>query len=726
MGFSFSEPVTAPGGYPSSQGCHPPIVSEVSTIPAPRLAVRAISASRLAAATLTGLVVVSIIVRTWAASKHAGPAYFPDEYLYPELSRSIAASGHAYVRGVPSHFAPLLAPLVTAPGWLLGSVTTGYHAVQAINATFVSLAAVPVFALARTLRLGRPQALAAAALTVLLPGLLYTSFMLSEPIAYPLVLAAVATGVRALDRPGAKSIGLFVGFVVLASFARLQFAVLLPCFLVALVGVLAREQRVKATLRRHWRSGAVLVLATVALAAAGPARSTGYYPSFLHVSIDFGNLFSSLGLNALILAVGTGLVLLPGAILGAVGAVERPRIRAELAFALLTVAVTVALLLQASIYGDTHVAQTRYTFYLVPLWVLSFLLYAQRGWPRRRILGLVSLGLLTAALTTPLSSAAIGQGKMHAPELFAVARLQQAYNGLAGKTSDAIFLALLVGIVLVTVAAWARPKLGTIVAIVFAAAYMCALSVGAYAYDSANTHTVRAAFVGGNPSWVDELHVGKARLVMTPNGLMADELEQLFWNKSVDREVLLPGARPTDLLPVGKGTVRGDGTLLVDGHPLTEPALIDQYSTSVQVRDGKRLGSDPTSVLYRPAGALKLRLVAIGQLNTHWLGERGAFLVWPDVRGGPVAGHIVLRLSLPAGAGTIRMQFRVKHLLRNVAISPGKPRVLRLTVCGRGPTDATFAAQSSGRLGDGRIVSVRSQPPVFEPDPRACAVSAKR
>ena len=266
----------------------------MSSVPAPRLAVRAISASRLTAATLAGLVIVSVIVRTWAASKHAGPAYFPDEYLYPELSRSIATTGHAYVRGAPSHFAPLLAPLVTAPGWLLGNVTTGYHAVQAINATFVSLAAVPVFALARTLRLGRPQALAAAALALVLPGLLYTSFMLSEPIAYPLVLAAVATGVRALDRPSARSIAAFVGFVLLASFARLQFAVLLPCFLVALVGVLAREQRVKATLRQHWRAGAALVLATVVLAAVGPARSTGYYPSFLHVGIDFGNLFSSL------------------------------------------------------------------------------------------------------------------------------------------------------------------------------------------------------------------------------------------------------------------------------------------------------------------------------------------------------------------------------------------------------------------------------------------------
>jgi 4-amino-4-deoxy-L-arabinose transferase-like glycosyltransferase len=674
---------------------------------------------------LSALVVVSAAVRTWAASRHVSPAYFPDEYLYSELSRSIATSGHAYVRGAPSHFAPLLAPLVTAPAWLFGSVSAGYHAAQAINAVFVSLAAVPVFVLARTLRLGRPYALAAAALALVLPGLLYSSFMLSEPIAYPFVLAAVATGVRALDRPTWRTIALFLGFVVLASFARLQFAVLLPCFLVALVGMLAREQRVKITLRRHWRSAVALVLATVALAAAGPARSTGYYPSFLHVGINVGNTLSSLGLNALILAIGTGLVLLPGSILGAVAAIERPRIRAELGFALLTVTVTVALLLQASIYGDTHVAQTRYTFYIVPLWVISFLLYAQRGWPRRRAVALLTLGLLTAALTTPLTTAAIGQGKIHAPELFAVGQIEQSFNNNAGKTSSLFFIALLVGAVLTTGAAWARPKVATIVALTFAVACMCVLSVAAYGFDSTNTKSVRAAFAGSNPSWVDELHLGPVQMVITPNGLMTDSLEQMFWNRSVDRAVLLPGAKPTDSLPAGKGTVTGDGTLLVNGRQVTGPALIDQYSTSVQVRGAARLGSDPSSVLYRPSGALKFKLVAIGQYDQHWLGQRGAFLIWPDAVGGPVAGQVVLRLSLPAGARTIRMQFRGKHVLRNLTVAAGSRRTVRIPVCGTGPVELTFAAMWSGRIGDGRTVSAGSQPPVFERNAQACAVGSK-
>ncbi len=695
--------------------------SSVSSVSAPLSAVRAQSASKVAVFTLAGLVVVSAVVRTVVASRHAGPAYFPDEYLYTELSRSIATSGHAYVRGAPSHFAPLLAPLLTAPAWLFGGVASGYRTAQAINATFASLAAVPVFVLARTLRLGRPQALAAAALTLVLPGLLYTSFMLSEPIAFPFVLAAVAAGVRALDRPSRRSIAVFLVFVVLATFARLQFAVLLPCFLVAFVGVLARERRVKETLTRHWKSGAALLLATAGLAVAGPARSTGYYPSFTHVGIHLGNLVSTLGLNTLILAVGTGLVLLPGAILGTVGAIERPRLRAELAFALLTLAVTVALLLQASIYGDTHAAQTRYTFYLVPLWILSFLLYAQRGWPRRRALALLGLGLVTAALTTPLTTAAIAQGKVHSPELFAVARFEQSFKNVAGTTSLAIFLAVLAGVVLVTLLAFTRPKLATATALGFAAVFMGVLSIGAYAFDASNTTSVRQAFAGTNPSWIDDLHLGSVRMVLTPGGIMTDPLEQMFWNRSVDRAVLLPDAKPTDLLPVGKGTIAGDGTLLVDHKPLTSPAVIDQYSTSVQVRGAARLGSGPTSVLYRPSNALTLRMVVIGQLDQRWLTEHGALIVWPSVKGGPVAGRIVVRLSLPEGAGRIGVDFRSKKMRRVVEVSSGQePLVARIPVCGRGPVAVFYAARASGRLGDGRVVSVRSQPPVFEPARAAC------
>ena len=673
--------------------------------------------SRRAALAVAGLVVASAVARSLAASLHAGPAYFPDEYLYSELARSIAATGHADVRGAPAHFAPLLASIVTAPAWLFGNVATGYRVAQAINACCVSLAAVPVYALGRTLRLERRWAFTAAALSLLLPGLLYTSFMLSEPIAYPLVLAAAAAGVRALVAPRLRTLALFVAFVVLASFARLQFAVLLPCFLVAFAGLLARERRIL----RHWRAAGALVLATAALAAIGPARSTGYYPSFLHVHVQPGNLVSAVGLNMLILAIGTGLVLLPGSLLGVWEAIARPRLRAERAFALLTLTVTAGILLQASIYGDTHVAQTRYTFYLVPLWILSFFLYAQRGWERRRVLTLAGLGLVAAALTTPLTTAAYGQGKIHAPELFAVARIEQAFHGVAGTTSSAFLLVLAGGIALVTACASVRPRLATVVAAAFAASFMAVLSVGAYAFDATNTREVRAAFAGPDPSWIDNLHLGMVSMVVTPNGLMTDPLEQMFWNRSVDRAVLLPDAKPPDALPATKSIVEGNGALFDNGRPLTGPALIDQYSSSVQVRDARRLGSDPTSVLYRPEGDLDLRLLAIGEYDRAWLGERGALVVWPSKAGGKVAGDIILHLGLPPGVPKIGVDFRGRHVADDITVRGGTARTAEIPVCGTGPVDLLFAARASGRLGDGRVVSVQSRPPVFEPAPRACS-----
>src|ERR1700716_1778458 len=70
-----------------------------------------------AAAPLAGLVAVSVVIRVVAGFMRVSPMYFPDEYRYAELSRSLAAHGHLLVRGAPAHFLPLLAPILTAPAW---------------------------------------------------------------------------------------------------------------------------------------------------------------------------------------------------------------------------------------------------------------------------------------------------------------------------------------------------------------------------------------------------------------------------------------------------------------------------------------------------------------------------------------------------------------------------------------------------------------------------------
>ena len=44
------------------------------------------------------VVVASTVVRAWAARFHAGPAYFPDEYIYTELGRSYRLMSEAMER----------------------------------------------------------------------------------------------------------------------------------------------------------------------------------------------------------------------------------------------------------------------------------------------------------------------------------------------------------------------------------------------------------------------------------------------------------------------------------------------------------------------------------------------------------------------------------------------------------------------------------------------------
>ena len=81
----------------------------------------------------------------------ATPIYFPDEYIYSEVGRSIAEHGRPLVRGGSAHFPALLQPLLTAPAWLFDDVATSFRTIQLINAVVMSLGAVAVFWLARRL-----------------------------------------------------------------------------------------------------------------------------------------------------------------------------------------------------------------------------------------------------------------------------------------------------------------------------------------------------------------------------------------------------------------------------------------------------------------------------------------------------------------------------------------------------------------------------------------------
>ena len=61
---------------------------------------------------VAGIVAASFVFRFLTALTHSVPVYFPDEYIYATLARSIAESGRPLIRGGPAHFPALLEPLL--------------------------------------------------------------------------------------------------------------------------------------------------------------------------------------------------------------------------------------------------------------------------------------------------------------------------------------------------------------------------------------------------------------------------------------------------------------------------------------------------------------------------------------------------------------------------------------------------------------------------------------
>ena len=80
----------------------------------------------------------SFLLRFVAALWHTTPLYFPDEYIYSGIARSLAESGKPLIRGSSAHFPALLEPLLAAPFWLTHDPALAYRLTQAENALAMS------------------------------------------------------------------------------------------------------------------------------------------------------------------------------------------------------------------------------------------------------------------------------------------------------------------------------------------------------------------------------------------------------------------------------------------------------------------------------------------------------------------------------------------------------------------------------------------------------------
>jgi len=662
------------------------------------VALPAAPAERPLARALTARVGLSLIVgasflaRAVAAAAHPVPRYFPDEYLYTAMARALAAGHAPSVRGQAAHFPALLAPLLAAPWQALAGPEGAYRLTQLENALLMSLAAVPVYLLARRLALAKGWALACAAFAVLVPDLVFAGYTLADPVAYPFVLGAVYAGVVAVETASRRSQLSFLLLAALAAFARVQYVVLPLAYLVAAAAVdrrrVVRTQRLPLVLYGLGAAGA---------AALGAHRILGYYShvSRFHVG---GSVLRWMAVDLFLLGLAAGVVLVPGAVV----ALARPRGRCESGFAALTAVFGGGLLVEAALYAanGSDRFQERYLFSLLPLVPVAFGLYLKHGRPARLPVAALALTLLVLSARVPLSGYAAAAGKTDSPFLTAVFRLEHAL----GTANGALVVAALAALGALAAIAVSR-RGGGGAAIAATLAFAAVASAGAVASDVSNARDVRDTYLPRNPSWVDAAHVGPVTLVQTVGSPPDRAIEQLYWNRSVTREVRLGDALPTDVYAAPKLRVSRDGTLPGVGAAL----LFQGYAAAVRFQNATLRAAAGSFSLWTADGAPRLSLLEQGRYFDGWLARSGRLSLWPDASG-RTAGRLRFTLSLPPNGRPVSVRFGKM----SYRVLPGRATAVTYTIDTRGPWSLAFSARRGRWLADLRAVSVRSTLPTFE------------
>lgn len=224
------------------------------------------------------LFVVAVVVYAVLALRTPLPVLFPDEFRYSHLARGLADGTGTDWRGLPVHQTAMLYVYFLAPAWaLLSSSVDAWHATKVMGTVALCAQAFPVWWLARDVLDGdRRLALLCAALSLLGTWMLTSAETVTEVLAFPLTTAALCCAVMALRRPGSRLGWVALGLLALATWARVQTAVLAPALLVSLLidlarvpgGGDARARRVRAHAPLLIVSGAGFLLAAmIALAA---------------------------------------------------------------------------------------------------------------------------------------------------------------------------------------------------------------------------------------------------------------------------------------------------------------------------------------------------------------------------------------------------------------------------------------------------------------------------
>ena len=489
----------------------------------------------VAAAIVTAIFVARLV----AAFLIETPRYFPDEYFYTALSRSLWSGSFPSIRGEHVEFVSLLAPLVFAPAWLVDNVDVAYRIAQTEGALAIALSALPAYILAARIGLGDRSRVAAAVFAVAVPDAVYGGFMLSEPFAYPLFLTGVLLAVETLAAPTARKQVLFLVVCGLLVFTRTQFAVL-PIIYLCAGWAFSGHLSPRRVVREQWLVIAIVAIAGGLVATIGMHRSLGIYAGLASFELTPGDTLHWFAANAVLLAIASGWVIVPGAILGILSMI-RSRDARQRAFGLLVVPVIGALLLQAAIFGvGVGQLMERYTFYGAPLLALAFLAAMRDGFLERRAHRALLAAFAGLALMLPVDDLLLFARDDFAPVLVA---LRPARDALG----SAFPLAVVAPLIVATVAALIFARYGRPFAVALIGLAICG---GASA--GASVVLAEPGQGGARPIAIS----GPATFVASRSTDGSKLMSTLFWNPAIQR-VLVDAGHPDNFAATAAEIGRG-------------------------------------------------------------------------------------------------------------------------------------------------------------------------
>lgn len=606
---------------------------------------------------LCAIVIVSAALRLALAKPNPAPWIFGDEFVYANLAQSFAESGHFAIReSAGLHGYGPGYPMLIAPAYaIFGDLAHAFAAAKAINAVLMSLAAVPVYLIARRL-VSVPLALVAAALALAIPSLIYTGTIMTENAFYPAFFACVLGLLAALERPTLwRQLGALA--LVLAAFLiRAQAVTLVLAFVTAIVLVSVVETRVAGRLTRReltrrllefrvtWIAlGSGLALAMTAELARGrsPMQLLGGYQGLVESGYEVGSVARWVLFHAAELDLYVGILPFAALIALALQSFTRAELPRPLRlFGLLALSLAVWMTLvvgaTASFFasGGPGRIEERNLFYVAPLCLIALLVWVESGrlriWPVAAVAALLA-GALPGAI--PYNEFA------NLTALSDTLVMIPLWNLVFFHHIDAVSLAPLV-----TAASLAAallflllPRRLALLAPALVVGWFVLLGVSLHHQIVGTSSGVLQQGLSVRREWIDEA-VGRHAQVAalwTGNASPMTVLQNGFFNRSVHPIYDIGGVSPpSGLVPTKRATLEEATGLLRgdDGRPVRAQYALADRSLALAGREIAR-DPGPGMALYRVDGQVRVRGRLTGVYGDSWTGPQAEYTRWA-CRGG--------------------------------------------------------------------------------------------